>query len=291
MKPLFDLPMKTHPLKRSLFFVAGLLFLAVMVLTFVRVAQARDNPEPPHPPEPMPAAGGLGGGMGGPVGGIPQAPAPTWPSFGKTLPDFQLNGLPIGEVSRVLQSEFKGAFDILVPNSYHVGDTMVDAANLMVSLQLKNVEAPEIFNAMNTYFEINEIPVRWDLTLNGNRPTAVLRSLTPLPQMPPSPPQQEQRLIIFVGDLIATDKSSGMSMDQLVRTLTDVYTMSFHSPPAPGVIQCHKEAQLIVASGKIAELRLVQETLSALREKVRLDNARNAPKPEPVQVPGQPKSP
>ena len=36
-------------------------------------------------------------------------------------------------------------------------------------LQLRNVTASEVFNAMNLLFENNHTPLRWELKLNGRR--------------------------------------------------------------------------------------------------------------------------
>jgi hypothetical protein len=162
-----------------------------------------------------------------------------------------------------------------------------DWADVTISLRLKNVTASEIFNAMNLVFETAKTPLRWDMGMNGNRPTAVLRFLgnqpsvgidpatglpapTGLPAFPPAPP--EKPMVFFVGDLVGDPKSGGMSMDQLVQTVYEVCNF------AQGKINIssHKQAQLIVVRGTEEDIQFVQSTLAALREKVRMDEERRA---------------
>jgi hypothetical protein len=63
----------------------------------------------------------------------------------------------------------------------------------------------------------------------------------------------------------------GMTMQQLVKTVSEVYAMSYG--PATGVVQFHKEAQLLIVTGTGDQIQFVQQTLSALREKARVQEA------------------
>jgi hypothetical protein len=69
--------------------------------------------------------------------------------------------------------------------------------------------------------------------------------------------------------LIDGGKFDGMTMEKLVKTVSEVYEMSYG--PSKGVIQFHKDAQLIVANGTAEQVALVQLTLAALREKAQAE--------------------
>jgi len=138
-------------------------------------------------------------------------------------------------------------------------------------MQLRKVTASEVFNAMNLMFEAENTPCRWELKFNGNRPTVMLRVLPHLlpavaTQPPPPPPT---RKVHFVGDLIGDEKSGGMTMEQLVKTVSEVYQMSYG--PAKGMFQFHKETQLIVFTGTSDQSEFIQATLSALRLKAQAE--------------------
>src|SRR5262245_3492194 len=125
------------------------------------------------------------------------------------------------------------------------------------------------FSASNFMFMASPAPVRWELKMNGNRPTAMLRVLPQLLRIPdPEPPPPPQtRMVYFVGDLVSGEKPGGMTMEQLVKTVSDVYKMSYGEPK--GVVQFHKDAQLLIVTGTGDQIGFVQQTLSALREKAR----------------------
>ena len=148
-------------------------------------------------------------------------------------------------------------------------------------MQLKNVTASEVFNAMNLMFETENMPYRWELKLNGTRPTALLRvlpGLLPVVAPPPAPPEPRPptRMIYFVGDLIGDEKSGGLTMERLVETVAEVYQMSYGRPkgsPSKSVLQFHKETQLLIVTGTTDQIEFVLQTLSALRQKVQLERA------------------
>jgi hypothetical protein len=115
---------------------------------------------------------------------------PNWKDPNWALESVNFANLPLSEVARHLREQFKDNFDIIFPNTTVVaaGTTMVDPTQIFVELELKNVKASEIFSAMNLQFELSKSPLRWELTLNGSRPTALLRNLSQL--APPAPPRR-----------------------------------------------------------------------------------------------------
>ena len=219
-----------------------------------------------------------GGGLAAPQ---PQ-PAPQWMDPNWKDPDIVLTNvdyeIPLSEVARDLRYRFKDFFDVLLPAN---GDT--DWQSIMIRLQLKNVTASEVFNAMNLVFENDQTPLRWELKMNGKRPTALLRVLAePGPKNPkpaidpttglPLPPQETKRGVYFVGNLLGDEKYGGMTMEQIVKTVEEIWDMTYHEP---GGVQFHKDAQLLIVSGTPDQIAFVQQTLGALRVKVQLDRERH----------------
>ena len=239
---------------------------------------------------------GSGGGLATPQ---PQ-PAPQWKDPNWKDPDIVLtnvfyDGLPLSEVAYRLRERFKDSFDVLANGN---GD--IDPRAVMIRLQLKNVTASEVFNAMNLVFENDQTPLRWELKMNGKRPTALLRVLAEPgrknspPAIDPTtglpvPPQETKRGVYFVGNLIGDEKSGGMTMEQLVQTLSEVQQMSFGSESA---LQFHKQAQLVIVTGTDAEIEFIGNTLTALKQKEELDarkaiskSAESKPKSEATKAP------
>ena len=168
----------------------------------------------------------------------------------------------------------------------------VDWNSTPVHLRLKNVKASEVFNAMNLLFENNRTPLRWELKINGSRRIALLRVLED-PRPPENPVSQMPfRKVYFIGHLIGDEKSGFMSMQQIVKTITDLWKMT----GSQGTIQFHDEAQLVVVTGTTVQIDFVDQTLQALNQKVRLELDRNQQKaaasksntdePKPNVVPG-----
>jgi hypothetical protein len=62
--------------------------------------------------------------------------------------------LPLNEIAKKIVLQFKNQFDLILPSDF-------DPATIMVKLELKNVNAIEIFNAMNMYFDTGNIPAHW----------------------------------------------------------------------------------------------------------------------------------
>jgi len=104
---------------------------------------------------------------------------PNWKDPDIVLPNFppeDIPALPLSEIVVILKREFKDYFDVLLPLE-HEYPIEYDLDETAISLHLKNVRASEFFNAMNLLFETENRPFRWQLLMNGNRPTAVLRVL------------------------------------------------------------------------------------------------------------------
>jgi len=204
---------------------------------------------------------------------------PKWKDPDIVLTNVFYDGLPLSEVPRVLRERFKDSFDVLMPVNVDI-----NWQSIMIRLQLKNVTASEVFNAMNLVFENDQTPLRWELKMNGKRPTALLRVLAEPgrknspPAIDPTtglpvPPQETKRGVYFVGNLLGDEKSGGMTMEQLVRTLSEVQQMSFGSESG---LQFHKQAQLVIVTGTDAEIEFIGNTLTALRQKEELDAVRKA---------------
>ena len=226
---------------------------------------------------------GSGGGLATPQ---PQ-PAPQWKDPNWKDPDIVLTNvdyeIPLSRVVLDLRERFKGSFDVLLPAN---GDR--DWQSTMIRLQLKNVTASEVFNAMNLVFENDRTPLRWELKLNGKRPTALLRVLvepsppvidptTGLPVPPEGP--EPKRMVYFVGDLTGDTKSGGMNMELLAATVSDVYRMSYNTSraEAQGHIQFHDGAQLLIINGTPDQIDFFQQTLQAMRLKAETDRSRQKP--------------
>ncbi len=220
-----------------------------------------------------------------PTTGQPIAPADSewkdanWKDPDITLTNVAFDGLPLSEVANFLKDHFKEQFDVLLPNSAggiaYINNQTVpigwqhDWRSEPVNLQMKNVTASEIFAAMNLLFENNRTPLRWELKINGHRQIALLRVLIdPTPQVDlsaPVPGQEKQRRVYFVGNLIGDEKSGGMTMEQIIKTVTDVWQMADASG---GRIQFHNDAQLLVVTGTPGQIDFMEQTLKALEQKV-----------------------
>jgi hypothetical protein len=231
------------------------------------LAGAADKKNQPPPPPMGPQPGAID-----PATGLPAASAPQRKDSGWKDPDKKLtvtyDGLPVEEVTADLRKQFNEAFDIVIPRGTLPGNNF-EAAGVPIRIQLKNVSASELFNAMNLMFEAENTPLRWELKINGSRPMVVLRVLS-MAGWPTPPPEPPQRKIFFVGDMVDEEKRGRMTMEQLVKTVSEVYEMSYGAAHG-GVsdhLQFHKQAQLLIVTGTIDETSFVIETLSALRQKI-----------------------
>ncbi len=253
--------------------------LIVLGLTMITAmaTPAADNEHRANPAANQPAPTSID-----PVTGLPVPAAPSWKDPGwkdpdRVLPVVFCDAIPVGDVVAQLRREFDEAFDVLIPSGWqgpgpNSPAMSFDPHSVTIRMQLKNVRASEVFHAMNLLFETENTPCRWELKMNGTRPIALLRVLPELlPLAAPSPPPPPTiRMVYFVGDLIGDEKSGGMTIEQLVKTVSEVYQMSYG--PSKGVLQFHKEAQLLIVTGTSDQSNFVQQTLSALRGKIRADH-------------------
>ena len=258
---------------------------AAILFLILSLTGAPAQPAPPGTPAVNPATGlpfGGGGASGGftpifidPNTGLPMTPpAPQWIDPNWSDPDIVLNdvvydGLPLSEVARNLRERFKDSFDILpMPKTFGK-----DWGDETIQLRLKNVRASEIFNAMNLVFENDRTPLRWELKQSVTPAHHVNRwvLLRVLPEaaptdVPQTKPPETHRVVYFVGNLIGDEKSGGMTMDQIIKTISDIWPADLGKPEE--VIQFHKDAQLLVVNGTPDQLEFVHQTLAALEQKV-----------------------
>lgn len=247
---------------------------------------------------------------GQPIGSQPQSfdpttgqpsvqAAPDWKDSNWKDPDITLtnvfyDNIQLSEIGRSLAEQFKQQFDVLLPSgtsaATYMNGQMVPAGwqsdwqSQPVTLRLKNVTASEIFSAMNLLFENNRTPLRWELKVNGHRQIALLRVLAdPVPQGNSFGVTPTQRRVYFVGDLIGDEKSGGMTLEQIIKTITDIWQMS---DMVGGNIQFHKDAQLLVVIGTPDQIAYAQEILNALKQKTdwdrfKVDSKSPTTKPKP----------
>ncbi len=202
-----------------------------------------------------------------PVTGLPVTPqwiSPDWKDPDIVLTNVSYNGLPLSEVARNLREHFKDYFDILpLPTTF--GKPWDQT---MITLQLRNVKASEVFNAMNMVFENDRTPLRWELKMNYNRPTVQLRVLLDyLPEL--------TRRIYWVGDLLGDKNAGGMTMERLNQTIHNIWDMEFGEGQigqVQGDIEFHGDAQLLIVKGTPAQVDLVEQMLMALRQKVSFEH-------------------
>jgi hypothetical protein len=257
-----DFIMKTSKLTSQL-----LALIVILTLALTPAARSDDAKAPPAQPNNLLAPPAVDPAPGLPVGKDLPWKDPNWKESGKSIDTIVYDNLPLPEVAHDLRTRFKDDFDIILPNTSEAFPNGLPT----ISLQLKNVTASEIFNAMNLSFETDNIPLSWSLVMNGKRSTAVLRTV---PSASTPPPAKPQRAVIFVGEILGDEKSGRISMEQLVQTLSDIYQMAYNQPQH--FIQFHKEAQVLVITGTVDQINFVRQTLVELSRKGPLDRQRNA---------------
>jgi hypothetical protein len=264
--------------------------LVAIGILLVSVAATVAQPAPPaaqhatiHPEDlpallkpPVPQAAGpvLDPSSGLPVAAVessePQWIDPNWSDPDVVLTNVVYDSLALSEVANHLRAQFKDYFDILpTPYTTGTGGESMDWGSTTIQLQLRNVRASEVFNAMNLVFENNRTPLRWELKSapTRSRPLVLLRVLPEAAQkMAPEPkPPETHRMVYFVGHLVGDEKSGGMTMEQIVKTITDLWPADYGKPE--GVLKFHQEAQLLVVNGTPEQLEFVHQTLAALEQK------------------------
>jgi hypothetical protein len=229
-----------------------------------------------------------------PATGLPLPPpadwkSPDWRDPGIVLKDVFFDGLPLREVAMNLRKEFRESFDVLIPRVIphpEAPSQELNAQDLAVYMQLKNVRASEVFHAMNLLFETENTPVRWELTLNGERPLVVLKpTMIRSTGIPKPPPARLTRSVFPVADLIGDGPGQYAKIEELVKTVTEIYGLSFETTEG---VQFHRKSQLMVVTGTPDQIRFVQDTLVALREQPPRDRqqkpaANPSPRPPPAE--------
>jgi len=259
-------------MSKETFLRLPLLSLLTLLLAAARPIQAGPNDAEPGAGR-LPSAREANPGLG-PSNRLNEPitiPEVVWEAPSNTLAQIDFD-LPLTEVVVRLRSQLSNEFDVVLP--YQSG-SQFDWAVQEIKLQLRNVTITEVFNAMNLMWAAAETPLRWQLMMNGKRPTALLRILE-VPKAPAPPPEitampgPEQPMVFFVGDLLGDPKDGGMSMDQLVKTVVEVSNMGIGGEHVFG----HNDAQLIIVKGTSGDIGFVKNTLEALRQKVRLEAQR-----------------
>lgn len=197
----------------------------------------------------------------------PQAelkPAADWKVPSQILEQIEFQDATIIDVADFIRAALKEEVDVLVP---------AQCGAVAVSLRFKKVTAKEAFDAMNQLFEAGQQPVRWVLTMNGPRPTAVLRIVgAPVLVRDRS---GDSRTVIYVGDLVGGE---GMGvLPDVVRAIHETYRLAF--PSSSIDIKVHDATQLIVVTGPLDDLKFVRETVEALKQKVTAERQRKTTTP------------
>jgi hypothetical protein len=191
---------------------------------------------------------------------------PAWKDSDKILPSFSIPGWPVTEAVNRLREQFTNDFDIILPSAI----PGFDPSQVNVDLELKNVKASEIFSAMNLQFELNQSPLRWELTLNGSRPTAILRNLPRLgPPPPPAPPQIRKVFSVayMLGDYPGTN-----DLDKLNEISYTIIHVWGETGVRVGTVNTYPPGQLLIISGTADQVDLAEQTLRELGHKADYDH-------------------
>jgi hypothetical protein len=290
-----------------------ILIAVLSIVLSMAEASAQQPPQPPQPPQavpidpatglplPQPAAVDPTTGLpldGSPpfkdTNGVPTWISPSWKDPDKVLDNADFRNLPLTEVARQLQEQIvqrtrRDYFDVIFPNNSTMavnnpgtGLSIVafDPTQIYVDLRLKNVKASEIFSAMNTQFELNRSPLRWELTLNGSRPTAILRIVWALGPQAPSelPPPPQIRKVFFVGDML--DEYPGTNdVDKLGDISSKLNDAWEKTEIRGGKVQIYPAGQLLIVSGTPDQVDLAEQILHALKDKAAHDKIQSQPSP------------
>jgi hypothetical protein len=219
----------------------------------------------------------------------PQWIAPNWTDPDIVLTNVIFDGLPLSEVTRHLREQFKDRFNhdnfYFLPMPETFGKNWGDEN---IQLQLNNVRASDIFNAMNLVFENNRTPLRWELKQSVTPEHHINRwaQLRVLPEAALNePPPETHRMVFFVGNLIGDEKSGGMTMEQLTKTILNIWPTELGNRP-DHILQFHEDAQLLVVNGTREQLDFIQQTLNALalRQKWNCDRFQKASADAPAKT-------
>jgi hypothetical protein len=225
-------------------------------------------------------------------GGAPTWIDPSWKDPNNIQSSVQFLDLPLSEVARYMRERFHDYFDVILPNpdqqstpknpATGLPETAsgFDPTQIDIDLQLKNVTAGEIFSAMNMQFELNKSPYRWELTMNGPRPTALLRISPPLVP-PPPPPPQPIRKVFYVGYMLGD--YPGTNDTPKLAVISDTVRAAWTTTGIPpGKIDIYPPGQLLIVSGTQDQVDLAEQTLNAIGHKADYDHAHQPQGQPPV---------
>jgi hypothetical protein len=201
--------------------------------------------------------------------------------------------VPLAEFTQTAGNAFHNQFDIIWPSADR------DPSTNTVTMRLKDVRAIEIFNAMNLYFEAQNIPARWRLALNGKRPTAILTTeKSQAPSTPSVEPARSHTVFSIADYLYATSpdlyKQSAADLAKTLEAVCGDISSAPQSGPQAGlpacapVINVHAEAGILVFTGAWEQTQLVHSTLEALKD-ARLRKADALAKEEKANLEAVPK--
>jgi len=180
-------------------------------------------------------------------------------------PQVTFDLVPLGDTAHKILQLFTNQFDLVMPAD-------PDPNTINVKLELKNVNAIEIFNAMNIYFETGNIAAHWKLILNGSRPTAILEMKPPPVAAPPPAEPEKKHTVYSIAEILYMDNKPDKRADWITKSLSDVLDgirkpdRSPANTPGGPEIKIHKEAGLLIFTGTAEETELVFHTLDALKQ-------------------------
>ncbi len=192
-----------------------------------------------------------------------------WLAIGPPQPEIILEGTPLKEVAWNTAKIFKNQFDLILPPADP------GLSPMAVQMRLKDVRAIEVFYAMNLNFEVQKLPIRWKLALNGSRPIAILgMERLPAAAAPAAETEKIGQTVFPIPDILcasspASDKQTADNLEDTVAAALDDLQKPGHAKVnAPGgpIIKVHAKAGILVCSGTWAETELVRSTLQALKD-------------------------
>jgi hypothetical protein len=87
-------------------------------------------------------------------------------------------------------------------------------------------------------------------------------------------PAEIKRTVYFVGNLIGDEKSGGLTMDQIIKTISEIWPADLGNMKE--VVQFHTESQMLIANGTRNQLDFIQQTLQALGRKADLAHPKDS---------------
>jgi hypothetical protein len=221
--------------------------------------------------------------------------------------EINFSALPVTEVGKTLQENAYNAFDILLPNA--TDDIQID--NISTTMRLRRVSIIEVFQAMNLQFQLNgdSTPVRWELIMNGDRPTAVLRIIPrksakdALADAKPSAYAKTgvKTSIIYIGNLMTHEAltTPPAELNKISNEIIDMTRALLAAQNIPMVqFTSYSSGELLVAYYTSNEqLDTVRQVIQALQTKAQAGKRRQIESniPSPTQpdlaIPAAPKAP